>query len=277
VSNTVSIVIVARSALLREGIVSILQSTAYKVVAAVGGPGELADHELTGRTLAIVAIDWQNGSQDRVAEDIRLLRSLMPDSKIVLVADAHGPVDLQDVLALAPDGYILNLSSRDLLVKSLELIFMDQQIFVLGRTIPALPNRRNDTQFPGPAVGSQLGSSCGFGKKIHGVQLSHRECQVLICLAHGQSNKGIARVCGISEATVKVHLKAILRKTNMRNRTQAAIWAIEHGLHRDSTLKANAEMPKHLAKTATDAPSLSPAEPADARLANIAIKDQTRS
>ena len=70
-------------------------------------------------------------------------------------------------------------------------------------------------------------------------------------------------MCDISEATVKVHLKAILRKSNMRNRTQAAIWAIEHGL-RDFTLNNSAEMPKHLAKEATDAPSLLPAEPADA-------------
>jgi two-component system nitrate/nitrite response regulator NarL len=180
------------------------------------------------------------------------------------------------VLALGPDGYILNLSSRDLLVKSLELIFMDQQIFVLGRPIPVLPKGGDDTQFAEPVVGLQSESSFGFGKKIHDIQLSRRERQVLICLAHGQSNKGIARVCDISEATVKVHLKAILRKTNKRNRTQAAIWAIEHGL-RDSTLNANAELPKHLAKKATDAPSLSPAEPDDARLAKITINDQTRS
>jgi two-component system, NarL family, nitrate/nitrite response regulator NarL len=264
VSNAISIVIVASSALLREGMASILQGTPYKVVAAVGGPSELANGELTGRKLAIVAIDWQNGSHNHAAEDIRLLRSLMPDSKIVLVADAHGPVDLQGVLSLAPDGCILNLSSRDLLVKSLELIFMDQQIFVLGRPIPAPPNGLNDTQLPRPIVSSRSGSSYGFGEKIDGIQLSHRERQVLIYLAQGQSNKGIARLCNISEATVKVHLKAILRKTNMRNRTQAAIWAIEHGLH-DSTLKTIAEMPQHLAKKATDAPSLSPVEPSDAR------------
>jgi two-component system nitrate/nitrite response regulator NarL len=61
-------------------------------------------------------------------------------------------------------------------------------------------------------------------------QLSHRERQVLICLSRGGSNKVIARLCHISEATVKVHLKAILRKTNARNRTQAAVWAIEHGV-----------------------------------------------
>jgi hypothetical protein len=50
----------------------------------------------------------------------------MPDGKIILVAETNGPVDLQGVLALAPDGYILNLGSRDMLVKSLELMFMEQ-------------------------------------------------------------------------------------------------------------------------------------------------------
>src|SRR5262249_29075106 len=61
--------------------------------------------------------------------------------------------------------------------------------------------------------------------------LSRRERQVLVYLARGDSNKMIARRCEISEATVKVHLKAILRKIAAHNRTQAAIWALENGLH----------------------------------------------
>jgi two-component system, NarL family, nitrate/nitrite response regulator NarL len=237
VSKTTPTVIVASSALLREGITSLLQDSTYEVLAAVGRPGELADHEFTGRVLAITGVGWQNGS-DQIAESIRQLRSLMPTAKIVVVAETCGPVDLQRVVGLAPDGYILNLGSRDMLVRSLELIFMDQQIFVLGRTTAVLPNGGDDTQFPGNggddtqfpgrAVGSLAGNPCGLAKNGH--QLSPRENQVLICLAHGESNKGIARVCHISEATVKVHLKAILRKTNARNRTQAAIWAVEHGL-----------------------------------------------
>jgi two-component system nitrate/nitrite response regulator NarL len=227
VSKTTPTVIVASSALLREGLESVLQGTPFETVAAVGRACELADHEFTGRALAIVGIAWQNGSH-HVAESIQLLRSLMPAGKIVVVAETCGPVDLQGMLAVTPDGYILNLGSRDMLVKSLELIFMDQQIFVLGRRTTALPDGGNNTQFPGCEVDLQSGMSCGLGKKNH--QLSHRESQVLICLAHGESNKGIARVCHISEATVKVHLKAILRKTNARNRTQAAIWAVEHGL-----------------------------------------------
>jgi two-component system nitrate/nitrite response regulator NarL len=242
VSNTTPTVIIARSALLREGVTSLLQGTRFKVVSAVRNPAELANRELTGRALAIVGIHWQNGSRDQAAENIGLLRSLMSDSKIVLVAETYGSLNLQDVLALAPDGYIINLGSRDMLVKALELTLVGEPILMLGRPTGALTNGRDDTQrptgaltngrddtqFPGRAVDSRSGRT--FGKTPHDMQLSHRERQVLICLAHGESNKGIARVCDISEATVKVHLKAILRKIKMHNRTQAAIWAVEHGL-----------------------------------------------
>jgi two-component system nitrate/nitrite response regulator NarL len=234
-TTTTPTVILVSSVLLREGIASLLRGTPYKVVAAAGRATELADHDVTNeaRALAIVGIDSENGGLNQAAESVRRLRSLIPDSKIVLVADAHGPIDLQGALALAADGYILNLSSRDLLVKSLELIFMDQQIIVLGRPITTVPIQPSDIPPPERAVDSQFLSSYGIEKRK---ELSHRERQVLICLAHGDSNKQIARACHISEATVKVHLKAILRKTDMRNRTQAAIWAIEHGL-RDSTLE----------------------------------------
>jgi two-component system, NarL family, nitrate/nitrite response regulator NarL len=230
VDRTIPTVILVSSVLLREGMASLLQSTSYKVVSAVGGPTELTDHEFTkeDRALAIVGPDSENGSLDQAAESVRLLRSLIPAGKIVLVAEAHGLVDLQGLLALAADGYILNVGSRDMLVRSLELIFMDQQVFVLGSPITTVPNESGDTQPPERTVPSQFWGSCGIEKGS--AQLSPRERQVLICLARGESNKEIARSSHISEATVKVHLKAILRKINAQNRTQAAIWAIEHGL-----------------------------------------------
>ena len=54
------------------------------------------------------------------------------------------------------------------------------------------------------------------------------ERQIVDGLIKGQSNKTIARACGITEATVKVHMKAILRKVPCSNRTQVAIWALAH-------------------------------------------------
>jgi DNA-binding CsgD family transcriptional regulator len=62
--------------------------------------------------------------------------------------------------------------------------------------------------------------------------LSQRESEILKLVAEGKSNKTIAHFCNVSEPTVKVHLKSILRKTNTQNRTQAAIWAIEHGFRK---------------------------------------------
>ncbi|KQX20052.1 hypothetical protein ASD39_09170 [Sphingomonas sp. Root50] len=60
--------------------------------------------------------------------------------------------------------------------------------------------------------------------------LSDREVEVLRELGKGCANKTIARRLGISEATVKVHVKATLRKLQVANRTQAAIWAMQNGL-----------------------------------------------
>jgi two-component system nitrate/nitrite response regulator NarL len=59
-------------------------------------------------------------------------------------------------------------------------------------------------------------------------QLSPRELVVLRCLTGGHSNKFIALKSDITEATVKVHVKAILRKIGVQNRTQAAIWGMNH-------------------------------------------------
>ncbi len=57
--------------------------------------------------------------------------------------------------------------------------------------------------------------------------LSEREKQIIDGVIKGHSNKVIGRACGISESTVKVHMKAILRKVRCSNRTQLAIWALE--------------------------------------------------
>jgi two-component system nitrate/nitrite response regulator NarL len=57
-----------------------------------------------------------------------------------------------------------------------------------------------------------------------------REVQILACLVAGHPNKVISRQLAISEATVKVHVKAILRKVGVQNRTQAAIWAMSENV-----------------------------------------------
>jgi DNA-binding NarL/FixJ family response regulator len=68
------------------------------------------------------------------------------------------------------------------------------------------------------------------GKGIESYGLSDRELEILRCLVNGDANKVIANRLAITEATVKVHMKSLLRKIKAGNRTQAAIWALHHGL-----------------------------------------------
>jgi two-component system, NarL family, nitrate/nitrite response regulator NarL len=245
VSKSISSIIVTPGVLLSEGIASLLQESRYKVLAIAAEPSELAPNCFPkGPALAIVGMNRQDGNFDKAAKSIRLLRTLIPDGKVMLVAETNGPIDLQRLLALDPDGCIFNLGSRDTLIKVLELAFTDQRVFVFGKSIAT--TAKSDGEFTDsslPLVSSRLG--------IAQATLSSRERDVLFYLAQGKSNKVIARLCKISEATVKVHLKAILRKTNTQNRTQAAIWAIEHGLRDHSS--------EHQGSRVADVPLLSPA------------------
>jgi len=59
-------------------------------------------------------------------------------------------------------------------------------------------------------------------------ELSKRQKEILQCLKQGASNKVIARQLQLAEATVKIHVKSLLKKLRLINRTQAAIWALEH-------------------------------------------------
>jgi len=87
--------------------------------------------------------------------------------------------------------------------------------------------------------------------------LSKREIQILDGLIKGQANKVIARRCGVAEATIKVHMKSILRKIRVCNRTQAAIWALEHGYSGEAA-KASGLAASEAAERTYIVPSLSP-------------------
>ena len=96
------------------------------------------------------------------------------------------------------------------LIQSLQLVTLGEKVFPTNLATMLL-----DMNAPGPQ------------HSIGG--LSPREQEILQALVTGASNKLIAIRLGITEATVKVHLKTLLRKIDVNNRTQAAIWAMNNG------------------------------------------------
>jgi two-component system nitrate/nitrite response regulator NarL len=167
--------------------------------------------------------------------------------------------DFANVLAAlraGANGYLINTISCESLLKSLELITLNETVisfeFLSSLNAPAPPPWREELA-PAPSAGfaadawsgaageapnvldnetapsleagkAPLNGELGLARARH--DLSCRELTILRCLTSGASNKMIARELDISEATVKVHVKAILRKIRVHNRTQAAIWAM---------------------------------------------------
>ena len=79
-----------------------------------------------------------------------------------------------------------------------------------------------------PAMVAQEMSVSAAPTSVGASNLSGRESQILQCLVKGSSNKFIARQLNLAEATVKVHIKSVLRKLKAANRTQAAVWALNN-------------------------------------------------
>ena len=236
-SQSTSTVIVGQRALFREGVAALLRHTPYKVIASAQRSSELKNvRASTGsRTLVILGVDDENGNASEAGENVKALRSLFADCTIIVIAETRRPTNLQQIMMAAPDGYVSNLTSRNVLLKLLDVALLDQQVIVLPRPTVSPTSASDDNSSKYTNENSTAGYdrqcvSAHFGG-AKDPQLSQREREILTHLSEGDSNKQIARLCNITESTVKVHLKAILRKITVHNRTQAAIWAIAKGYH----------------------------------------------
>ena len=114
---------------------------------------------------------------------------------------------------------------RDALVKALELVMLGET-FISSALALTMLNGTPQAQGSASNMPPGLPAANDTATKAH--KLSSREVEILGHLMEGESNKVIAKKLDIAEATIKVHIKAILRKVRVKNRTQAAMWASAH-------------------------------------------------
>jgi two-component system nitrate/nitrite response regulator NarL len=148
---------------------------------------------------------------------VRAIARQSPNVKIVILTDQLTPPRLTMAFESGASGILSKKISAEALNQSLHLVLLgDQNCLVDSQRVPAALSSppRPETLDPAAEILATL---------------SGRENQILGCLVHGLPNKLIARELKMAEATVKVHLKAVLRKIKAQNRTQAAIWAINRG------------------------------------------------
>jgi len=256
----VSTIIIEPRLVLREALELLMGNHSYRVVCGVGSIKEITSSVVPdGPELVILGAQSAASASNGAAG----VRSLWPDSKIIFLFDDASPADFQNLLASQIDGCIPLFVSPDTLISTLDLIVSrNVRIMVMGDTRPSSKGqagqclsqpaskpdkpRSNGGErgamavtmigvTPPSCAADEPGASVPIPDSGHeymalaAVKLSERESQILDGLVRGFANKVIARRCDITEATVKVHMKSILRKIRVGNRTQAAIWALEHG------------------------------------------------
>ncbi len=146
--------------------------------------------------------------------------------RVVVLANHCAPGDIARVLRSGANGYFATIATCDDFIKSLELV-MGGQTVLPSEALESVLLRQPASE---PTANTGL-DAASIEMPVSGPdapRFSARELYILRCLTEGSSNKVIARECDIAEGTVKVHVKAIMRKTKVQNRTQAAIWALSN-------------------------------------------------
>ena len=211
--------ILERDGLFREGLRLILSSTRFRPHACAIELDDLAEVPCDRPVLFIV------GDQAAICSRIR---DQYPLACVVAVADESNPESLASALDDGANAALFSSVGPDALVSTLQAVINERLILIDARLWsleiqpkvedrPALP-LHNEIHLE-PADEPQAAR-----------QLSSREIAILERIVRGDSNKHVARFFNIAEPTVKAHVKAIFRKIGASNRTQAAIWAVNHRL-----------------------------------------------
>ena len=226
----------------RLGIKQVLRRIGITVQADGDDFASILNSSLSQAPTLIIGLAVPPYERSPLAGDMRLSRVTYPGVPHVLICSTLTPDALDDAISAGSDGLLdLNMPSK-LLLSSLELIIHGQKLF------PGFPQAAGvDIDEPAWSAKPSYANGCTLTEQLafssvqlpksppirldaesHGLAPSEREWEILNCLAMGGSNKAIARELGIAETTVKVHVKSVLRKLRLSNRTQAAVWMQSH-------------------------------------------------
>lgn len=201
-------------ALFRMGLKELLERRGIEVVDAVGECDE-GIRRVTETAPDAVLLDLRMPKVSGI-DVLRRLRESGQDMPVVMLTTSDDERDLIASLQAGARGYLLKDMEPDELIAALGEI-------VSGRTVVA-------KELTGVLAEAVKGDSAKEESESLFCELTPREREILCHLAEGQSNKAIGRALGISDGTVKLHVKAILRKLSVHSRVEAAVIAVEQNL-----------------------------------------------
>jgi two-component system NarL family response regulator len=204
-NEPIRLLIVDDHPVVRDGLVAVLHQ-AEPDLEVVGEAGDGREAVIRWRELrpTVTIMDLQLPLQSGV-EAIQAIRAEDPDARILVLTTFDGDADIQRALEAGARGYLLKSVRRPVLLEAVRAVAAGQ------RYLP-------------PSTSARLAEA------MESEKLTARELDVLAFLAQGLRNREIAEELGLAEPTVKIHVNNLLRKLQVKDRTEAAVVALRRGL-----------------------------------------------
>jgi two-component system nitrate/nitrite response regulator NarL len=206
--------------LVRKGLEQLLQSRGVEVVASASSGREGIEQALALNP-DVILLDVKMPEMSGT-ETLKQLRAAGVTAPVLMLTMSREEVDLQAALRNGAQGYLLKDMDHEDLVPAL-------QDALRGNSVVAKELIGSLTRLVQGHAGKHTEKASSADLLS---ELTPRELEILRHLAEGQSNKAIGRTLEITDGTVKLHVKSILRKLGVRSRVEAAVLAVEHGLGR---------------------------------------------
>ncbi|HYW73712.1 MAG TPA: response regulator transcription factor [Pyrinomonadaceae bacterium] len=203
-TKKIRIMVIDDQAVVRQGFVSLISTVSDMEIIATGSNGREAVELFRQHQPDITLIDLRMPVMSGV-EAITEIRREFPGARIIVLTTYDGDEDIYRSVQAGAQGYLL----KDMFFEELESAI--RKVHGGARLIPGSVAER---------LAARMSSS----------ELTSRELEVLKQIVDGKSNKEIANVLSISEATVKSHINNILSKLGVSDRTQAATRALQRGI-----------------------------------------------
>lgn len=196
--------------LFRRGVMQLIAAQPdFEVVgeAASGEDGVALTHTLNP-DIVLLDVDMR-GMGGLLA--LKQIKESGADTQVIMLSVSDAEINLVTAVRSGADGYLLKDAEPEEMLEKLRQAARGEVIFTDSLMAMLVDAMRSGT--PAPSTDEAL---------------TERERQILQLIAAGKSNKHIARQLGISDGTVKVHVKNLLRKLHLRSRLEAAVWALNH-------------------------------------------------
>lgn len=213
-THAATVLLIDDHPLLRKGLAQLMEFDDELKVIGEAGDGPTGIELAKQHDPDLIVLDLNMQGMDGL-ETLRALRNADVNSRIIMLTVSDSDEDVVCAITYGADGYLLKDMDPEKILEKLKEAALGKMV-ISEKLTHILAGAIRGNQNGAPNKSSLL------------AKLTSREHEILKLIAKGMSNKLIARELDISDGTVKVHVKHVLKKLGLKSRVEAAVWMVNH-------------------------------------------------